>query len=367
MKSVMIKLMDINQYRQKLFLNSQYCIYYNKNQNTVLAGIMRSFGYKYSVVLPEEKIEEIKSIYRKFTTVVNSCVAIEIILYIYLVVFPYFTQFMKMPLFLAVLFLSFVPLVLLYVTYLGINYLYEKYLARYVGTFQRTKFKPELRYVKEKEYSEYKKTPRKSSYILGFIIIIFCLYAFIPALIGSFNYNKKYNLALHISNAYLTFVPISPEVYADRAYAKFQLKNYQGAEKDYESANKYSLSDNFADDILGVKTYYLPFKDMLKCFDDAINAEKEEAVKFLLLYEKATYLLKNKEYNSALNIYNLILTAYKQKKKVFFSPAKAYYNRAQARQALGDYSGAELDETIAKRMCPNCKFNAETTLVQRPF
>ena len=359
--------MNINDYRKKIFLNSQYCTYYNENKSTVLAGIMRNFGYRYSVLLPDEKLKGINKTYRKFTAIMNVCVAVEIILYIYLVIFPFFTQFMKMPFIAAVLILSLIPLVLLYVSYLTVNYLYENYLTRYVGTFQKTKFKPELTNISEQDYLTYKRTPRKSVYVLGALIVIFCLYAFVPVLIGNFNLNKKYEQAVTLSNIYLTFVPISPEVYADRAYAKLQLKQYQAAEADYEAANKYSLSDNFSTDILGAKTYYLQKDEMLKEFDDAINSEKEEPVKYLLQYEKATYLLKNKDYQSALNIYNSILAAYRQKKKVFFSPARAYYNRAVAKQAIGNYSDANLDITIAKRMCPKCEFSTETTLIQRPF
>lgn len=358
--------MNINDYRKKIFLNSQYCTYYNENNGTVLAGIMRSLGYKYSVVLPQEKLKEINRTYRKFTSIMNACVAVEILLYIYLVIFPFFTNFMKMPFIAAVLVMSLIPLIILYLTYLCVNYLYENYLTRYVGTFNRTKFNPQLKNIDENAFLDYQKTPRKSAYILAAIIIIFCLYAFIPGSIEKLNFYKKYNSALKLSNIYLTFVPISPEVYASRAYAKFNLKQYQSAEKDYETANKYSLSNNFSDDILGVKTYYLPKDEMLKEFDTAIEAEKEEPVKYLLLYEKATYLLKNKDYNSALNIYNTILTAYKQEKKVFFSPARAYYNRGIARQFLGDASGAKIDFEIGKRMCPECKFTTDTTLIQRP-
>lgn len=359
--------MDINDYRKIIFLNSQYCTYYNENKSTVLAGIMRSFGYRYSVILPDEKLKEINKTYRKFTAVMNACVAAEILLYIYLVIFPFFIEFMKMPFVASVLVLSVIPLIVLYLTYFGINFLYENYLTRYVGTFQRTKFKPQLENIDGKVFAEYQKTPRKSVYVLALIIIIFCLYAFIPTLIGTLNMHKKYDFADKISNVYLKFVPISPEVYADRAYAKSQLKQYRDAEKDYEAANKYSLSDNFKYDILGVKTYYLQKNEMLKEFDNAINAEKEESVKYLLQYEKATYLLKNNDYNAALNIYNSILTAYKQKKKVFFSPAKAYYNRGIIKNSLGDTAGAKLDITIAKKMCPECKFNFDTTLIQRPF
>ncbi len=358
--------MDINDYRKKIFLNSQYCTYYNINNYTILAGIMRSFGYRYSVIIPEEKLKEINKTYRKFTAIMNAVVAVEILLYIYFVVFPFFTEFMKIPFFAAVLILSLIPLVGLYVTYIGINYLYENYLVRYVGTFQRTKFKPEIKYINEKAYSEYKNTPRKSVYVLALIIVIFCLYAFVPTLVEKFNIAKKYNAALKLADAYLTFVPISPEVYANRAFAKFNLKKYKEAEKDYENANKYSLSDSFSDDILGVKTYYLDKDAMLKEFDSAINSEKEESVKYLLKYEKATYLLKNKDYKSAVDIYNSILSAYEKKTKVFFSPAKAYYNRSIAKQALGDIDGAKSDMLYATRMCPECNFNTDTTLIHKP-
>ena len=358
--------MNISDYRKKIFLNSQYCNYYNENNGTVLAGILRKFGYMYSVVLPDEKLKEISKTYRKFTTIVNTCVAAEIILYIYLIVFPFFTSFMKMPFITAVFVLSLIPLLMLYLTYLGINYLYENYLTRYVGTFRRTTFNPSLKNIDEKTFENYQKTPRKSVYILSAIIVIFCLYAFVPVWVENLNLNKKFDTAVKVSNVYLAFVPISAEVYANRAYAKFNLKQYKSAEKDYEAANKYSLSDNYSEDILGVKTYYQTPQEMIKDFDAAIAAEKDEPVKYLLQYEKATYLLKIKDYNSALNIYNTILGAYKQKKKVFFSPARAYYNRGTALNNLGDINGAKIDFAIARRMCPECTFTADTTLVQRP-
>ena len=149
--------MDINDYRKKIFLNSQYCTYYNVNNNTVLAGIMRSNGYRYSVKLPDEKLQQINKTYRKFTTIMNIAVALEIILYIYLVIFPFYTEFMKLPFFAVVILLSLIPLVALYLTYIAVNYLYENYLSRYVGTFQRMKFKPDVRYIDEKAFKEYEK------------------------------------------------------------------------------------------------------------------------------------------------------------------------------------------------------------------
>lgn len=89
--------MDINEYRKQLFLKSQFCTYYKVNNNTVLAGIMRNNGYRYAVSLPDEKLKEVNKVYRKFTTLLNWIVAIEIILYVYLVIFPYYLEFMNLP------------------------------------------------------------------------------------------------------------------------------------------------------------------------------------------------------------------------------------------------------------------------------
>ncbi len=359
--------MDINDYRKKIFLNSQYCNYYNVNNNTVLAGIMRSNGYRYSVRLPEEKLQQISKTYRKFTTIMNSVVALEIILYIYFVIFPFYTEFMKLPFFAVVILLSLIPMVALFLTYVALNYLYENYLSRYVGTFQRMKFKPEIRHIDEKMFKEYEKTPRKSVYILVLMAVIFFLYLFTPFAINSLNNNGKYPSAVKLSNTYLTFMPIAPEIYAQRAYAKYNMKQYKDAVEDYQKANDYSLSDNFSDDILGVKTYYIPYKQMLDEFDNAIALETLKPAKYYLMSEKAAYQLKHKDYKSAYSTFNYLINLYNKGQKVYFSPVNAYYNRGLSRAGLGDVAGAKHDCETAKKMCPDCKFSLETTLIRKPL
>lgn len=358
--------MDINEYRKRIFINSQYCTYYNVNNNTILAGILRSNGYRYSVRLPQDKLKQINKVYRKFTTILNCAVALEIILYIYIVIFPFYIQFMKLPFFFAVLLLSFIPLAGLYLTYILINSLYENYLTRYVGTFQRMKFKPEVRFIDDEMFKEYENTPRKSVYVLALMVLIFCSYIITPFVIKAFIDNEKFIMAENIANTYLTFVPVSPEVYAQRAYTKFKLKKYKEAVEDYTKANDFSLSDNFSNSILGVKIHYLPYKQMLEEFDKAIVQEKEKPAKYNLMYEKAIYLLKNKDYKAADNILNQILAKYEKREKVFFSPSAAYYHRSITRDVLGNITGAKQDLSTAKKMCPDCKFSQETSLIVSP-
>lgn len=356
----------INWLRKALFLNSQYCITYNNANNTVVAGIMKDVGYRYAVVLPQEKLDIINKAYRKFTTVVNSLVAVEIILYVYLFIFPYFTRLMQMPYWIAVLLLSAIPLVALFLTYIIVNYIYERFLYKYIGTFKKEKFQPSLQKVDDKTFEQYKNTSRKSAYVLAVMVLIFVFYAFTPSLISVSISSGKYKAALSFSNAYLKLVPINPDVYVKRAFANFKLKKYKTAVEDYKKANEYTLSDSYDYDILGVKTYYLEKDAMLREFDRAIDLEEEQPVRYLLMSEKADYLLKNKEYKKALELYNTLLSAYGRGENVFFAPERVYYNRGVALANLGDITGARRDVTTARNMCADCVFNTNTTLVTRP-
>ncbi len=358
--------MNINDFRKFIFINSQYCNHYEIGSNTVIAGIMRNIGYLYQQKLSEEQISEFNKEYRKYTTILNTVVVAEILLYLYAVIFPYFVNFMELPFFITVLTLSIIPLLALYLTYIVANSFFEKYLEKTFGLGKKTKFAPTIKNIDEKSFQEYISTPRKSIYVMLLVIAIFLGYIITPLYITNFNIAKKYKSAVNLANVYLKFVPISPNVYAQRAYAKFELKQYKEAVADYELANKYSLSDNFSENIVGVKIHYLPYKTMLSEFDKAINTEESEPARYLLRYEKAIYLLKNKDYKTAYSELDNLVKAYEQKKDVHFSPSAAYFNRGIAKTVLGDTKGADLDKKTAKKMCPECEFNQETTLVNRP-
>lgn len=357
--------MNINDFRKFIFINSQYCNHYEVGNNTVVAGIMRNIGYLYQQKLTTEQISAYNKEYRKYTTIVNSVVALEILLYIYAVIFPYFIKFMEQSFFITTLMLSTISLLALYLTYIVANSFFEKYLIKTFGQNKKTKFSPTIKNIDESSFQKYVSTPRKSIYLMLLVIAIFVGYVVTPLYVNNLNTAKKYKYAVSLANAYLKIVPISPNVYAQRAYAKFKLKQYKEAIADYELANKYSLSDSFFEDIIGVKTYYLPYKTMLAEFDKAISIEESEPAQYLLRYEKAVYQLKNKDYKSAYLILNDLVGAYEQKKDVHFSPSFVYFNRGIAREALGDINGANIDKRTAKKMCPECQFNQETTLINR--
>ncbi len=347
--------MNIYDFRKFIFLNSQYCTYYIDKKTTVLAGILRSNGYKFAVKLPDEKINEINKVYRKFTTILNSIVACELLLYVYLFIFPYFTNLMQMPYFITILTLAAIPLIMLYLTYIVINTLYENYLTRYVGSFQTVKFNPNIYNIEPEAYKKYCETPRKSIYIVALLIIAFCYYLLTPMFIEALIANKKFTFGLKCANLYSKIIPINPEIYEQKAIAKFNLKDYKGAVKDFELANKYSLSNVFDNEILDTKIYYLPYEDMMKTFEKALTVQKDKISTGVIKAKKADYLMKHKKYSEALKIYDELISIHKRGEEIGFSLENAYFNRGKAKQIL-NINGANSDIAIAKRMCPTCNF-----------
>ena len=160
------KTVNIDIFRKSVFINSQYCNWYNVGNNTILAGIMRNIGYFYKDKLSAEDIQSAGKIYRKYTTIVNCVVGVEILLYIYLVIFPFFLQFMKQQFIISVLALSIIPLLALYLSYIVVNKLYENEIFKTIGEAKKTVFKPTLKNIDEQAFQTYLKTPKKSIYVV---------------------------------------------------------------------------------------------------------------------------------------------------------------------------------------------------------
>lgn len=355
----------LNNFRKFIFINSQYCNYYIKNNFTVLAGIMRNYGYRTERVLTGDEINIIDKKYRLFNGIMNLVVMIEIILYLYLLFFPYYLKLMEMPFFFFVITLSTIPLVALYLTYISVNYFYEKYLLQTLGTLQKTEFKPEIKEIEETQFEKYLKTPKYSVYVLLLIIMVFGAYIFTPMIVDKCLKYKKYSTALKLSNVYLKLIPTASDTYSQRAFAKFNLNKYESAVKDFEKANEYSFSNVFKYNILGTKIYYLNKDDMLKEFDNAINNETQQTVKYLLIGEKGTYLMKQNDYSSALKEFQILINAFDKNEDILFPLEKLYYLSSVAKQKTGDIQGAILDRNISKKMCRTCEFDTNTTLIQK--
>lgn len=356
----------MNDFRKTIFKNSQYCNYYIDNDSTVFAGVMRNWGYKYETKFSEETKAQMNEVYRNFTTLMNCIVGAEILLYLYLFVFPYYLKLLELPFFVFGFVLSAIPLVMLYLTYIAVNYLYETSLQKKLGEFNKVKFLPTIYNVEPEAYAAYKKTSKKSVYVMALVMGAFLYFVFTPIVVGNFVTAGKYQAVLKTANLYTKLVPIFPDVYAQRAYANFKLGKYEDAVKDFELANSYSRSHVFDWDILGVKTCYLPFKDVVNAFDAAIVRRDKNIEKQFLMAEKADYLMKNKKYHQALAIYDELIMTYRKREEVAFAPDEVYFNRGVAKSLVGDVRGAAVDKAVAKKMCSVCEYDFETKLVRKP-
>ena len=358
--------MNIKDFRKNIFLNSQYCTYYIDNKSTVLAGVMREIGYKCNGRLADEVLAEVGKTYRKYTTIMNSVVGLEIVLYLYAFVFPCYLKLIQLPYFVLALTLSIIPLVMLYLTYISVNCFYENYLKKQIGEFQKIKFKPTIYNIEPSAFEKYKNTPKKSVYVIVFMMVAFLYYALTPMVVDGLISAKQYKIALPVANVYSKIIPIFPDIYAQRAYAKFKMKKYEDAVNDFQLANEYSKSNVYGLEILGIKTYYLPFGDMIKEFDKEIAHRDDAVEKGFLQAEKANYLMKNKKYADALAIYNFLIASYVKGDDTAFAPDEVYFYRGKARQLTGDISGAQKDFDTTRKMCQTCVFDLESNLVTKP-
>ena len=358
--------MDINSFRKFIFVNSQSCTYCIDNNDTVFAGILRNIGYKYFGRQGDDVIGKVENKYRGFLTALNFTFALELILYIYLFVFPLYTSIFALPFFVAILILAVIPMVALYLTYLVFNSKYETFLLKNIGKYQVVKFRPNIYNVEPEAYKRYLKTPRKSIYGALLLMLIFAFYAFIPLYIDYLNANEKYNSVEKVSKIYLKLIPINSDVYAQKGYANYKIGNYKEAIYDYKMANKYSFSDTFDFEILGSNAMILSRDEMIAEFDKYIDLEKDDNIKYFLKSQKAVYLQQNDEYKAALKLYDELINVYEKNKQDGFRVDSVYYNRGVIRYALGDNNGAVIDQRKARTMCDNCSFECELTLVKRP-
>lgn len=357
--------MNIRDFRKNIFINSQYCTYYIDKKQTVAAGIMRSRGYKFNEILTDEQIGELDKLYRKYTTILNCAVGVEIVLYLYCIFIPFFLQFLHMQYFLAVILFSLPPLIALFFTYIGINGLYEKDLQKF-GQYQKVQFKPNVYNVEPKAFDNYLSVKRKSVFILIPMVLLFAYLLFTPLVIDGLNSAGKYNSVIKMSNVYLKFVPIISDIYAQRAYAFYKTGNYESAVKDFEMANKYSNSDSFDYDILGSKIAPLNYENALVEIDKAYSSAENDTEKRYLTYIKAIILQKNNKLQDALKIYNEFVHLYEKNIDSGFAIDAVYGYRSQIRKALGDIEGAKADKEIANNMCPECNFDLDVDLVRQP-
>lgn len=270
------------------------------------------------------------------------------------------------------------------------SYLYSKYLVANFGPYELTEFQPHISNAKWKEYSVnyYSKV-----LAIGLLLILFIAPAFILEYSMKINLaakNKNYKTAITISKVYLALYPKIESIYDMRAYAKYVIRDYEGALQDYKTvlelsgkkfkqidyvrlANLLLLEkklnnaeiavDTFNDyatrkkmsildesQILWIKSIFrvennIP-ETILQDYDDLLASldSKDTRNYFYIMCDKAYILYLIGEYDSAIEIYNIIIPYAEQNRKELEKELKSLYaERAYSKEKIGDVLGADAD------------------------
>ncbi len=272
--------------------------------------------------------------------------------------------------------------------------LYSQYLIKNFGKYEITEFTPPVPKRKVDEYTAI----FKSKIIVTIIAIaLFCVPAFFIQWSIKFNLNPKRNnfeKAIKLSNAYFMFYPKTTGVYDMRAYAKFRNRDYEGALGDYKtvldlSGKHYTKKDlaRFANllllqkklstptDAIDVYNEYLTkkklsileasqmlwIKSMFKIennitetivqeYDDLLASlnPKDTKNQFYISSDRAYMLYLMKEYASAINAYNILISYAQGNSKLFAKELKTLYiERGFAKIRMGDTMGAQSDFALS--------------------
>lgn len=270
------------------------------------------------------------------------------------------------------------------------SYFYSKYLVENFGPYELTEFQPHISNEKWKEYSVnfYSK-----ALAIGLLLIVFFSPAFLLEYSMKLNLTakkKNYKSAINISKVYLTLYPKVESIYDMRAYAKYVIRDYEGALQDYKTVldisgkkfkqidyvrlanllllekklnNPESAVDIFNDyatrkkmsildqsQILWIKSIFriennIP-ETILQDYDDLLASldSKDTRNYFYIMCDKAYILYLMGEYDSAIEIYNIIIPYAEQNRKELGKELKSLYaERAYSKEKIGDVLGADAD------------------------
>lgn len=270
------------------------------------------------------------------------------------------------------------------------SYIYSSYLMRSFGKYEIVDFTPP---VPKRKFDEYAAV-FKSKIIAGIVaLVVFFTPAFFIQWGIGFNLKSKhhsYKAAVKLADTYFLLYPKSEKIYDMRAYAKFMVKDYEGALNDYKtvlnmSGRKFSKRDfsrlanllllqkklTTAQEAIDVFNEYVTKKDMsvleasqmlwvksifkienniaedvMQNYEDLLMSLSEKDLKnqFYISCDKAYMLYLMEDYSVAINDYNILISYAEGNKDIFAKELKSIYaERGWAKKRAGDEYGANAD------------------------
>ncbi len=309
---------------------------YTENNETIIKSVNDvSTGYKFDKKFSKKEIAQTWNSIRFHKKASTILIFLIIITIMYGVIFPNFTLFLDKPWFINLIIILTITFGIFIIVSKISNKHFEICLEKKHGKYTKTKFissgeiNPDFYNLFNVELCK-----------VG--IILLCVVLFISVgsplkLAQNYIYKNKYTDTIKITSVGAVIFPIIPEWYSLRGYAKFKIKDYEGAIKDFEKA--YSLeadeynATNF-DNKIYVKYYRKSYQSALKDFDLEIKNAENDYKKDIFMWDKAQFLYNIKEFDQALELYTELLSK-ADSDSTFLLKDRLYLERGQVYQALG--------------------------------
>ena len=326
--------------------------FYNLSENsTVIKSINNTLlGYKFDKKFDSKEIssvwENIK-IHKRLSVI---GIFLVFIILLYAIIFPNYSLLITYKWYYTI-----IPLLLvLFFAYKGIIYLntiwFEKRLLKKFGTYEKILFK-QTNIIDKKYFNLFKLEIAKVLTLILIIIGCFSLGSPFKALQNQIK-QERYDDVIKYTTIGIKIFPIAYEWYSLRGYAKFKIKDYEGAIKDFDKAYQIGLDEynilNF-DNKIYVKYYIKDYEGAIKDFDYEIANCSDEYEKDAFLWDKAQFLYNLGKYDEALQIYNDLLVK-SEEDRIFLLKNRLYFERAQVYKKMGKTKPADEDILNAENL-----------------
>ena len=330
---------------KRLFKRAPMNFYNNEDGTTVIKSINNTFqGYKFNKIINEDQINSIWGYIKQHKRITTIGIFLSFIVLLYGVIFPHYAFLSNLKWYFTVLPML-VIIFAIYQALLHINTIhFEKWLKNNFGEFEKTVYNPTTDFIDKKYYNLFKIELTKAFGLIIIIIACFCIGSPFKITLNLIN-NQKYDEAIKLATIGSKIFPIAPTWYSLRGYSKFQIKDYDGAIKDYDKAYKLGPDEynvmNF-DNKIFIKYYTKQYKSAIKDFDKEIANAQTDEDRDSFLWDKAQFLYNIKHYEDALRIYNDLLIK-SNEDRIFLLQNRLYFERAEVYKKLGNEELAEQD------------------------
>ena len=319
---------------------------------TVIKSINNTFmGYKFSYLFTEEQIEKIRKVTKHYKRLSTSVILLFYFASIYGLLFNHYELFVAiLPKIIFFIVMITATVLILYCS----SKLFERFLKNNYGDFERIHF-PSSNFIESQSYKDFKLELVK---ITALVLVVLGIYFSKAYLFFGSPYetslkllsNRQYQDTIKVTSLWAKIMPMNPQWYSIRGYARFHTKDYKGAIEDFDKA--YNLEEdefksmNF-DNKIYIRFYLKDYEAAIKDFDKEIKKNLDDKNSFL--WDKAQFLYNIGKFNEALEIYNELIEA-SENDRVYLFPSRLYYERAQVYKKIGEKEKAKEDLKICEEM-----------------